>query len=1286
MKKLSVFLAGLALALGVSSAQTTPQIKTGASLNTYSLSKAEGVYHELGADATILFQPDKDSCINNLFIAGQDDLVPVSVATGSLTPSFPGLTWRKSCIDLPGEMMFGTTAVRRVGITTDGFLYFGDSVRPAFMPKGEGSSMLYYLTNTAKTTNYVFFSLADVKADNNKYDKPTALYADAQTKIGYETKGDTIWIGYENILIRKASADVEQTLSWNYRIIVSTGEISLQTKGFYSSSEALPPRQFSYGLVGTKQAEVNFLSEFRTPRNKNQGSDVAFRILAKDSLTEGARYVFTMPENCEAVANPTIAWKTKATESEISLDGTTWTGSSNALFVLYPDSVLKATAKPEDGTAYAYSGWSCKVGQDKVPGLLGTINGNGSVSGLGSSYKYSSLQSDSAYYVYAYVYNLACANGPVYGEPVRLKVNTMMATPTVAIRVSDVQATSLKVVLPQPEKAGLKYVVAISETSMNDFRGNPAKGLLEYGKTYEVGDKAGSATIRLFDVEAGEHVIEGFEAGASYYISAWYVRNTPGAISYSAGYVETSVKMVTMVPAVLGFAEEEAGSRPAGWAMDDKTEFNVTTYGNDGGTGPFMAKAPADGTNVLYGLLYYQQQTEETATFPQPVHSWLVSPKLGKGAIDNVSASFELGFYTQDAMTGSISSYKLKEGDSVVISWAENQESDNWVRLCMIDKSFAVDAKGFGSVAVPAFKPAATFCFKVDIYHKAASSEDALGFALEKIIVEEDLPCKFPVNLSVTEEELTATSALVQWEDGNTTAFAESFVVKYRPEDEADWMEKTVDKTQISLTGLKVATPYVVSVKAVCGEESMSLEKTVGFTTLYVATIPYEYEVSKEGDLPRGSRNMRGVPGQDLVEIDAMSDEAGWIPMTDAAYDGMALANILDCNANTWLVMPDIVASQNGVARLGLAVTAWGWTPEYEVQEAKKTHDSIWVFMSASGDFKADCQLLGVVNIDSLHVRIDESPNGRSVRYDTVNVEVPVNTDTEIHLALYVPGKGAVRYEDWDFVMSNVLAVGGISLTYAEVEYPAVTNLKTEGVTQNSVTVSWQGQADSYAVLWKERAAQDYDTVTTSESKYTFTDLKKGTQYAYRVYGIYGTQAGQISPERYVTTMNDVTVDTVALPQFDRAPGDVAKGTVVSITCTTEGAQIFYTVDGSVPTTGSLRYTTGIKVDSTMTIKAIATKNGMSDSKVAEATYRVVVANEGNELVDVRVYPNPNDGRFNVVVPGRAALEVIASNGRLINRLDVPAGTTALRLDHAGIYFLRINVDGQVIIKKVVVR
>lgn len=77
-------------------------------------------------------------------------------------------------------------------------------------------------------------------------------------------------------------------------------------------------------------------------------------------------------------------------------------------------------------------------------------------------------------------------------------------------------------------------------------------------------------------------------------------------------------------------------------------------------------------------------------------------------------------------------------------------------------------------------------------------------------------------------------------------------------------------------------------------------------------------------------------------------------------------------------------------------------------------------------------------------------------------------------------------------------------------------------------------------------------------------------------------------------------------PEFIYPGGTFVGSKVIAIRCTTEGAAIYYTTDGSTPTTSSTQYITSFKITESATIKAIAYKDGLGYSDVAEEHYEII--------------------------------------------------------------------------------
>jgi hypothetical protein len=78
---------------------------------------------------------------------------------------------------------------------------------------------------------------------------------------------------------------------------------------------------------------------------------------------------------------------------------------------------------------------------------------------------------------------------------------------------------------------------------------------------------------------------------------------------------------------------------------------------------------------------------------------------------------------------------------------------------------------------------------------------------------------------------------------------------------------------------------------------------------------------------------------------------------------------------------------------------------------------------------------------------------------------------------------------------------------------------------------------------------------------------------------------------------------TAAAPAFSPVAGTYTAAQTVTLSSTTSGAKIYYTLDGTTPTTASSLYSTALAMKSTMTVSAIAVATGYTNSSVAKAAY-----------------------------------------------------------------------------------
>lgn len=128
----------------------------------------------------------------------------------------------------------------------------------------------------------------------------------------------------------------------------------------------------------------------------------------------------------------------------------------------------------------------------------------------------------------------------------------------------------------------------------------------------------------------------------------------------------------------------------------------------------------------------------------------------------------------------------------------------------------------------------------------------------------------------------------------------------------------------------------------------------------------------------------------------------------------------------------------------------------------------------------------------------------------------------------------------------------------------------------------------------------DGTTPTTASTLYSTPIVASGSSFTIKAIAV----ATGYTNSAVFSAAYTVTLPTAATPTANPAAGYVASGSSITLSTTTVGASIYYTTDGSTPTTASTMYSTPIVVNSaTVTIKAIAVATNYTNSAVFSATY-----------------------------------------------------------------------------------
>ena len=212
-----------------------------------------------------------------------------------------------------------------------------------------------------------------------------------------------------------------------------------------------------------------------------------------------------------------------------------------------------------------------------------------------------------------------------------------------------------------------------------------------------------------------------------------------------------------------------------------------------------------------------------------------------------------------------------------------------------------------------------------------------------------------------------------------------------------------------------------------------------------------------------------------------------------------------------------------------------------------------------------------------------------------------------------------------------------------------------------------------------------FNTVTTEISAGDLADVTGFVSYS--------TNHGyQIYPrgDEDIDIHTVVIMDTVATPEFDLfKDGEFYR---VNITCATEGASIYYTLDGTDPDESANLFTGlfPLTLNVHYTLKAIAMKEGMVNSAIAVYDYNPSGINNFELRNNLSIYPNPaiNNVTINVKNDNVTIEKVELYNiyGQLLNMMYVNENTAEVSV-HAlatGTYFAKIFTDKGIVTMPVI--
>ncbi len=224
-------------------------------------------------------------------------------------------------------------------------------------------------------------------------------------------------------------------------------------------------------------------------------------------------------------------------------------------------------------------------------------------------------------------------------------------------------------------------------------------------------------------------------------------------------------------------------------------------------------------------------------------------------------------------------------------------------------------------------------------------------------------------------------------------------------------------------------------------------------------------------------------------------------------------------------------------------------------------------------------------------VQLTSSTSGARIYYTTDGSE-PTGSST-----LY---SGAITVTESMNIKAIALCAGYVDSDTSTFEYtvmgtasaPSIFVSNMEGGKRVTMTSSTPGARIYYTL----------DSTTPTESSTLYTEPISITTAGTKVIKAIAVADGYTDS---IVSSDTVMVEKLSAPSLSVQGGRVPKGTMLSLTSSGAAGEIYYTTDGSEPSSSSTRYTEPIELTGSVTIKAAAISSGYISSDIVSAEYEV---------------------------------------------------------------------------------
>jgi hypothetical protein len=831
--------------------------------------------------------------------------------------------------------------------------------------------------------------------------------------------------------------------------------------------------------------------------------------------------------------------------------------------------------------------------------------------------------------------------------------------------------------------------VNITHTTSSSFivRWNPVSGATSYTVEYE---KYGTSTWIDSTCSADSLAITGLVSSSYYAVAVKANCGTDSSSAYSSTVWGFTSSTSCSAPTGITITHVTATSITVKWSPATSALTYTVEYEKSGTSSWIDSNTSADSL-VITGLTpstYYIVAVETHCTSS-------ISSSFSGTTYGHTLADSSCGLPTDLTMTNHTSTsftvkwHPVSGATSYVVEY-EKYGSSVWV-----DSITTAD-----SIVVKGVAPSSYYYVAVKALCGTDSSSAFSSTVYAYTTSTASSGCALPTDLTVA--ATTSSTFKVKW---NTVSGATGYTVEYEKYGTTTWVDTTITGDSLTVSGLLSSTYYFVAVKALCGSDSSSAFSS----TVYAHTAT-------------GTTTACGLPTDvNISTTTSSSFKVKWNAVSGATSYTVEYEKY---GTTTWI---DSVVTTDSLVVSGLASSTY----YYVSVKANCTGDSSSAFSASVYAHTSSTACAVVTGITSAHVKSSSftvkwtpvsGATGYTVEYEKYGTTTWIDSNVTGD-SLVVSGLASSTYY---FFAVETHCDGGGSSSFSSSSYVHTaaadtcntpTDLTITNTTSTAISIKWHvaSGATSYTVEYQKYGTSAWTDTTLTADSLTFVGLSASTYYIFAVRSncagsetssftsyvydeTHAAPAGCPAPYyEYATHITDSSatikwVDSSSTAFFYllawRHTGslvwnyDTVSTDSFTLTGLAAGANFQYQVLALCTDTAISAYTA---------TRDFSTSS-LSGARTMGATAGVAAVTFSSN--DVAVFPNPSQNEFNITYQLNTAQEVSISvmnyMGEAVetvtNKEQQSAGNYhyTVKPNAAGVYFVKMNVGGITITKKVI--